>query len=1098
MPKKSSRTRGAVKSKASGNRKTTARSSEKLSLENKSLRNQLAELKVEAQRTRQEVEAALESAQRQKLFFESLVRNNPAAIVSIDRQSNITGWNPAAEELFGYGEAEVLGLNIDDLVAKNKEMHDEAVGFSGQATKKKSFHAFTKRTRKDGSLVEVEVLGLPMRVEDARVGTIVIYHDITELQRARQQAEEARDAAQREKEYSQALVQNNPAAIVSIDPQAVVTAWNPAAEKLFGYMAEEAIGRNIDELVANDKKIRAEAVGFSNQATHNESFHAFTKRTRKGGSLVEVEVLGLPMLMADERVGTIVIYHDITDLQRARQEAESARDAAQREKEYSQALVQNSPVAIVTMDPQSNVMGWNPAAEKLFGYTEVEAMGRNVDELVASIEQIHAQAVDISQQSSSGEMFRIITQRTRKDKSLVDVELLALPMFVNGKVIGTIGIYHDIAELQRAREEAEQARDAANREKEFFEVLVKNNPVAVVTIDNQARVTSWNPAAEKLFKYSQAEALGRDVDDLVANRLDLHQEAVGYSNIGLETDTDAFQTIAKRTRKDGNLVDVEVSGVPIVVQGTKLGMYALYHDLTELQRARHEAEQARSAAEQANKANSAFLATMSHELRTPLNAIIGFTRIVRKKGEGALPDKQLENLDKVLSSAEHLLGLINTVLDIAKIEAGRMDVHAANFNVRALTDMCVTLATPLLKPNVRLEADVPESVGSIFSDQDKIKQIILNLLSNAAKFTHQGRIGLRVEPGEVRIRIHVTDSGIGISEEALGRVFEEFQQADTSTTRQYGGTGLGLAISRNLARLLGGDLTATSELGKGSTFTLMLPIHYEGAPTVPRETPQADVRVDPQPETVPNSSKKLILVIDDDPDAVYLLQENLGQHEFQVVGARNGMLGHEKARELKPHAILLDVVMPGKDGWQVLHDLKADPLTANIPVILLTIIDKKALGFKLGAAAYLLKPLDPAAVIDALKRVAAQPGRAKKHVLVVDDDPHIADMLNQILPASDFVLLSAADGIAGLEAIEKSRPDVVLLDLMMPRLDGFGVIERLRMETETRDLPIIVISAKELTDAESKKLKESVTFVMKKQGFDGESLVREINTALAK
>jgi CheY-like chemotaxis protein len=190
--------------------------------------------------------------------------------------------------------------------------------------------------------------------------------------------------------------------------------------------------------------------------------------------------------------------------------------------------------------------------------------------------------------------------------------------------------------------------------------------------------------------------------------------------------------------------------------------------------------------------------------------------------------------------------------------------------------------------------------------------------------------------------------------------------------------------------------------------------------------------------------------------------------------------------------------MPDKDGWQVLHDLKADPLTTNIPVILLTIIDKKALGFKLGAAAYLLKPLDPAAVLDALKRVETQLGRAQKHVLVVDDDPHIADMLNQILAPSDFVLTSTPDGIAGLEAIQKSRPDVVLLDLMMPRLDGFGVIERLRADPATQDLPIIVISAKELTDEESKKLKESVTFVMKKQGFDGERLVHEINMALEK
>ena len=238
----------------------------------------------------------------------------------------------------------------------------------------------------------------------------------------------------------------------------------------------------------------------------------------------------------------------------------------------------------------------------------------------------------------------------------------------------------------------------------------------------------------------------------------------------------------------------------------------------------HEAEQARAAAETASKAKSAFLANMSHELRTPLNAIIGFTRIVRRKAEGALPEKQIENLDKVLTSSEHLLSLINTVLDIAKIEAGRMDVTPYNFDINALADQCITIASPLLKFGVKLEKRVDKEVGIINSDQEKIKQIMLNLLSNAAKFTHEGRIVLDMRKLEGNsLNISITDSGIGISEEALGRIFEEFQQADSSTTREYGGTGLGLAISRNLARLLGGDLSATSELGKGSTFTLAIP-----------------------------------------------------------------------------------------------------------------------------------------------------------------------------------------------------------------------------------------------------------------------------------
>ncbi|MBL8078427.1 MAG: GAF domain-containing protein [Anaerolineales bacterium] len=509
-----------------------------------------------------------------------------------------------------------------------------------------------------------------------------------------------------------------------------------------------------------------------------------------------------------------------------------------------------------------------------------------------------------------------------------------------------------------------------------------------------------------------------------------------------------------------------------------------------------EAQEARAAAEQANQAKSSFLATMSHELRTPLNAIIGFTRIVRRKAEGALPEKQTDNLDKVLSSAEHLLGLINTVLDIAKIEAGRMDVQISNFSINALVDQCYNTAQPLVKPQIKFEKKNDAELLLVHSDQDKIKQIILNLLSNAAKFTHTGSIRINLHHSDSLFHVDVIDSGIGMSEEALNRIFEEFQQADSSTTREYGGTGLGLAISRNLARLLGGDLTAVSEFNKGSTFTLTLPIHYVDEKSASPADRRPDSVSEDESTLEAATTQKRVLVIDDDPDAIYLLQETLDASEFEIIGTKSGINGQQQARDLQPDAILLDILMPDKDGWQVLHDLKADEKTTNIPVILLTIVDKKALGFRLGASAYLLKPLNPKEVVETLSRVTRQAGQQHTQVLVMDDDPHIADMLHQILPASEFILRSAEDGIAGLEAIALQRPDVLLLDIMMPRLDGFGVIEQLRANPVTRDLPIIVISAKELTDEESIRLKESVAFVMRKQGFDGAELVREIKSVL--
>jgi signal transduction histidine kinase/CheY-like chemotaxis protein len=572
-----------------------------------------------------------------------------------------------------------------------------------------------------------------------------------------------------------------------------------------------------------------------------------------------------------------------------------------------------------------------------------------------------------------------------------------------------------------------------------------------------------------------ATAVGLDAESYLGVPIRVGSRAVGVVSV---------QSTSRALAFDQN--DVRLLTTIAANVGSALQNAQLYRD----------AQESRTAAEQANKAKSTFLANMSHELRTPLNAIIGFTRIVRRKAEGALPDKQIENLDKVLSSSEHLLNLINTVLDIAKIEAGRMDVIPASFNVESLADQCATLAAPLLKPGVQLEKQVNAGLGLVYSDQDKIKQIVINLLSNAAKFTHEGTIRLAVRAhGDEELDIAVTDTGIGISEEALGRVFEEFQQADLSTTRNYGGTGLGLAISRSLARLLGGDLTASSELGVGSTFTLTLPVDYRAKAALSPTAEGASAREADADSRVGDNRKK-ILVIDDDPDAVYLLQENLGRDEFAVIGTRDGHEGLRVARDRQPDAILLDILMPEVDGWQVLNDLKEDPATREIPVILLTIVDKKALGFRLGAAAYLLKPLDPAEVLAALRRVMSGHYKQQKHILVVDDDPNVAEMLSEALAGNGYELEAAGDGEAGLRAVEARRPDAILLDLMMPKLDGFGVIERLRDNPNTRSIPVIVISAKELSAAESRKLRDSAALVMRKQGFDGERLVQELSSVL--
>jgi signal transduction histidine kinase/DNA-binding response OmpR family regulator len=502
-----------------------------------------------------------------------------------------------------------------------------------------------------------------------------------------------------------------------------------------------------------------------------------------------------------------------------------------------------------------------------------------------------------------------------------------------------------------------------------------------------------------------------------------------------------------------------------------------------------ELQEANRKLEAASRHKSEFLANMSHELRTPMNAIIGFARLVMRRSKEVLAPRQYENLEKILISAEHLLSLINDILDLAKVEAGRIEVYPVEFALGSVLAECLHTVEPMLKnEHVRLVQEVEADLPMLVTDRDKVKQILMNLLSNAVKFTHTGTITVSARLQDGAIVVVVADTGIGIPDEALEHIFEEFLQVDSSTTREYGGTGLGLAISLHLARLLGGEITVQSTVGVGSTFTATLPQRYTSAAPVERLTDMpAHVESPVTLENVP-----VVLAIDDDPNVLYLLQENLTEAGYQVIGAMHGVEGLQKARQLKPMAIILDILMPHKDGWQVLQELKADVATRNIPVILLSIVDQKDLGYRLGAFDYLLKPFDREAILAALQRLSP----AHHHILVVDDDAHVVDLVRQLLADQPYEIEAAVDGQAALEAMAQRQPDVILLDLLMPRLDGFGVLEYLHHTPRYRDIPVIVLTAKTCTVEEQALLHARVRTVIQKQGLERDALIQEVRAAL--
>jgi PAS domain S-box-containing protein len=628
--------------------------------------------------------------------------------------------------------------------------------------------------------------------------------------------------------------------------------------------------------------------------------------------------------------------------------------------------------------------------------------------------------------------------------------------------------------------------------KSYVDNILKSMEDALVVTDPKWKIRTVNEAALSLLSTTEEDLLGASFLRYLANEGRLVKPTGSsvnlHSIIRLGTTESSIRNLETTVlSRGGREIPVLISG-SVLTDGKRIqGIVCVVHDITARKKAEEELRVAKEAAEQANAAKSSFLANMSHELRTPLNAILGYSEMLREEAEDLGQEDFVPDLKKIHGAGKHLLGLINDVLDLSKIEAGKMELYLEPVEVRQLVDDVASTVLPMVEKNGnRLEVICPPEVQSSTTDVTKLRQVLLNLLSNSSKFTKEGLVTFTVgrEKRDDRewLLFSVKDSGIGMNEAQVAKLFQAFSQADASTTRKYGGTGLGLAISRKFCQMMGGDITVQSETGKGSTFVVQVPVEVVDPKKVTLAVEDA-----PDVTIVEGSS---VLVIDDDPSVRDVVKRSLSKEGVAVMTAASGEEGLELARKHRPDVITLDVQMPGMDGWEVLKTLKSDPELRQIAVIMMTNIDEKTTGYSLGAAEYMTKPVDRDHLVEVLKKF--RNNASTRPVLVVEDDPSVREIVRRALSLEGLKVLEASNGVEALDRLAESPPSLILLDLMMPELDGFGFIEELRRHDQWSRIPVVVLTAKDLSSDDRKRLEGVTSALLVKKGQSPDALIREM------